>query len=311
MTIKTLYRLYESDMQKKNIVYRTRRYIIRRLINYFDYFKCLYNFYINKKKICNNSNEVCYVISFTSFPGRIKNTWRVVENMMHQTNADGQYTLNLYLSKQQFPNELLDLPLKLRKQISRGLNVWFYEDDLRAHKKYYYAFYQFPYKNIITIDDDLIYQNNIISELIEANKKYPDIIISQRAREICSQKSYIYWPLIYKKNCLLNNVLTTNGGGTLFPPKCYRKEIFDKETFCDICKYADDLWISLLCRLQNSSVYYIGNNVECVDIIQSQKQSLRSINNNKIKNENDTQIANLCIWGLKNFSKDFYLRQSR
>ena len=305
--MKVLFDIYESDMQKNSFVYRVRRYIIRRLINYFDLFKCIYYYYLKPKTLVNNPNNVHYIISFTSFPGRINNTWRVVENMMNQKNVDGLYSLNLYLSKQQFPNEFVDLPRKLRKQMTRGLNIYFCEDDLKAHKKYYYAFSQYPYKNIITIDDDLIYKNDIISDLIEANKKYPNIIISQRAREICVQQPYQLWPLIYKRNCLLNNVLTTNGGGTLFPPNSYRKEITEKETFKEICYYADDLWISLLCRLRNTEIYYIGNNVECVDLIQSQKQALRAINNNSINSGNDIQIANLSRWSIKKFNKDFYI----
>jgi len=302
-----LFNLYENDMRKIGIVYRARRFFLRRLINVIDLAICYYRYYISPQNVDFSPDEADYFISFTSFPGRIHNTWRVVENMFGQMTSENRVSLNLFLSKQQFSNGLSDLPKKLINQTNRGLHIYFMDDDLRAHKKYYYAFQKWPNKCIITIDDDIIYQRTLIKELIDAHVLFPNLIISQRARLIIEGQSYATWPLIYEKNIKLFNVLTTNGGGTLFPPNCYSCNIFNKDIFKEICFFADDLWISFMCRLHNKTIYYIGNNVECVDILQSQKVALRQINNNKEQNINDVQINNLSKWGMEKFSVDFYL----
>ena len=41
-------------------------------------------------------------------------------------------------------------------QQKRGLTIRFCE-DLKAHKKYYYAFKEYPDDIVITVDDDVIY----------------------------------------------------------------------------------------------------------------------------------------------------------
>lgn len=307
--ITLFFNLYSFFMKKDIFINRLCRYLCRVIINYFDLIRCQYHYWIINKSIMCDFNSCNYVISLTSFPGRINNLWRIIETMINQKNVKANYMINLYLSKEQFPNKYEDLPYKLKKQQKRGLNILFVDEDLKAHKKYYYAMQKYSDKNIITIDDDIIYLSSFLSELINAHEKYPNIIVAQRARYICPEKSYIDWPLIKHRNILINNVLTTNGGGTLFPPGTYNREIFNKKVFKDICLLADDLWISYMCRIRSPLIYYIGNNVECVDIIISQKESLRSINNNRQENANDIQICNINKWGMNHFNVNFYLEK--
>lgn len=55
------------------------------------------------------------------------------------------------------------------------------------------------------------------------------MVIANRGRIIEQEETYLKWPLIYKKQILLDNILTTNGGGTLFPPNSYDSQLVDEE----------------------------------------------------------------------------------
>lgn len=112
------------------------------------WFKCTrrrYSLKPSEGDVCEN-----LVISFTSFPLRISRVWMTVESLLRQTCKPS--AIVLYLSKIQFPGEYDDMPASLLRLRNRGLDIRFVEDDLRSHKKYFYAFRDFPGCSIITID---------------------------------------------------------------------------------------------------------------------------------------------------------------
>ena len=78
-----------------------------------------------------------YVLSLTSFPGRIDDVWIAVECLLRQTFKPDK--IILWLAIGQFPDKVT--PDSLKKLESRGLEVKFCEDDLRAHKKYSYILF--------------------------------------------------------------------------------------------------------------------------------------------------------------------------
>ena len=41
------------------------------------------------------------------------------------------------------------------------------DEDLKPHKKYYWAFKDFRDSLVVTIDDDLVYRKTMIQELVE------------------------------------------------------------------------------------------------------------------------------------------------
>ena len=95
--------------------------------------------------------ETKFIVSLTSFPARIDQIWISIECLLRQTvKPDALY---LWLSKEQFAEQ--ELPKSLTDLQERGLTVEFVDDDLKAHKKYYYAMQRHPEANIITVDDDL------------------------------------------------------------------------------------------------------------------------------------------------------------
>lgn len=286
-------------------MYRVTRIAVRFILNLIHQFICYYYFRLKRRKLKCNTKTCQYVISFTSFPARMNKIWMVVESMLNQKEVDDDYILVLYLSKEQFPNEENDLPTKIRKQMKRGLLVKFMPGNMKSHKKYIYAFREYADRCIITIDDDLLYLDDFLRCLINAHKKYPNLIIANRAREIINGKMYLEWPLIYRKNLLLRNVLTTNGAGTLFPPGSYESKYINENLIKALCFYADDLWLSFICRLKSSEIYYLGENVECVELEFIQQESLNRVNNNVYDSANDKQIASISNWAKDTLGFDF------
>src|SRR5699024_2660656 len=184
------------------------------------------------------------IVSLTSFPARIKKVWIVIECLLRQTYPPDK--IILWLAKEQFegrntlPNNLLDLE-------KRGLEIVFCDEDLRSHKKYYYAIKKFSKDILITVDDDLIYPTILISRLLDLHKKHPGTICCDRAHRITKEgsnlKSYTEWETLHKAEGPSFKLFFTSGGGTLFPPGALSKEALNKKIFMVHCKYADDIWL--------------------------------------------------------------------
>ena len=75
------------------------------------------------------------IVSFTSYPPRIKSVHRVVESLYRQTvKAD---EIILYLSLDEFPKVEAELPEKLRRMIGQGgFRIAWVCGNLKSHKKY-------------------------------------------------------------------------------------------------------------------------------------------------------------------------------
>lgn len=189
------------------------------------------------------------VVSFTSYPARIGNISKVLNTIREQTIKPDKVVL--YLAEKQFqerrlPKEVVDL-------IDGWFEVRWTIDDLMSHKKYYYAMKDFPDDIIITIDDDMMYKDYMISELLVGHRRFPNCIIAQRVHQITwksdgSIEKYEDWYNVSFR--FLNeprmDLFATTGGGTLFPPHCFGKEVFNKDVFMDLCKYADDVWLKTM-----------------------------------------------------------------
>lgn len=190
------------------------------------------------------------IVSFTTFPKRIDSIWKVIECMLRQTVRPDK--VMLYLSREQFPKELDDLPQSLRKYKDNGLvDVVFVDDDLRSHKKYYYSFQQFPEDLIILIDDDLFYVKTLISELLEEHAKFPESIICHRAHTVTRDQygalnPYAKWRSQKSRRGPTHAIFHTSGGGTLYRPFLFSEQLYNRKLIKDLCFYADDVWLNVL-----------------------------------------------------------------
>ena len=188
------------------------------------------------------------IVSLTSFPERINKVPLVVESLLNQSLKPDQ--IILYLSKQQFPE--CQCPPVLKKAIKYGLNVQFVDDDLKPHKKYYYAFQQFPNDLIITVDDDVRYSPKLIERLYKSYKYRPKCVSAMRVHKITFNSDgqinpYNKWVKDYdgKIGRESYKLIATGVGGVLYPPNCFNDKVFNTSFIKEHCLMADDLWLKI------------------------------------------------------------------
>jgi len=196
------------------------------------------------------------VVSLTSFPARINTVWLTIESLMRQTLKPD--VIILWLGEDQFTG-IDSLPKSLKKQQKRGLTIEFCE-DIKPHKKYYYAFQKYRNDLIITVDDDIFYPNWIIEGLLILHKKFPNCICCNIAHLITFNEdgepnSYDDWLNNPKQiNGPTKALLPTGVGGILYPPNSIDDEVFNKESIKNFCLFADDIWLKVMSLRKGTSV---------------------------------------------------------
>ena len=134
------------------------------------------------KHSANDGDIENVVVCMTSFPRRIGVVWLVVECLKRQSVQAS--CIVLYISKKQFTEKTI--PRRLLEYQRRGiLKIRLVEDDIRSHKKYWYAVKEFPNVPIITVDDDIIYSSDTIKSLVDGSQKNSNSIISRYSNMIC------------------------------------------------------------------------------------------------------------------------------
>ncbi|SEA69281.1 hypothetical protein [Psychroflexus halocasei] len=201
---------------------------------------------------CNNN----VTVTLTTFPERINKLWIVIECLLRQTSTPDK--ILIWLSKEQFPNGFKNIPKSLMRYLNLNLiEIFFVDDDLRSHKKYYYAFQKFPQDVLITIDDDIIYPSNIIFDLLNLHEHYPDTICCLRGWKVLHNEDgeiipYKDWDKISGLFGPNLKIFHTSGGGTLYRTNFFSKEVLNNEVFMQHCFYADDVWLNIMAQLNKT-----------------------------------------------------------
>jgi len=245
------------------------------------------------------------IVSFTSFPGRINDVWMVVESLKRQSVLPEK--IILWLSKQQFPS-IEDIPLNLKTREDSLFEIRMVDEDIRSHKKYYYVMSEYPDKAFITCDDDVFYHPDMIKDLVTASEKYPDCIIANVSSEMSYGSDgellpYVQWKENYRPYASRNRV-QIGIGGVLYPPKCLNMQVLDKQLFLELSPLADDLWLSLMARLNKTPVVQSKSHRLSLPI-ENGSPSLSNVNNG-VQNMNDVQIGRMRDWLKREKKPDVY-----
>ncbi len=192
---------------------------------------------------------------------------------------------------------MAEIPKSLINQINRGLEIRFCE-DLRSHKKYYYAMKEFSNNIIITVDDDIIYPNNLVEDLYNAHKKFPYCICCNWSHQIIFDKNscirkYDDW---HDGEGILTiprfDTVPIGYAGVLYPPNSLSNEVFNIDNIKKLSPIADDIWLKAMSLKNGVKVVRTKQiQVPFFNIIGTQKFGLFKVN--CLENENDKQIRNI------------------
>lgn len=250
------------------------------------------------KLLDNRTANKRIIVSLTSFPARINRLWLVVETLLRQSIKPDMVIL--WLSNKQF-DKMESLPKRLLKLQQRGLVIRFVNEDIRSHKKYFYALKEFPNDIVITVDDDVFYQSNILESLILAHKKNPNVICANHAKLLHidnnNQIKYSNFNFVKTINSKSEKYIQIGIGGVLYPPNSLYKDVLNKELFMCLAPMADDLWLYSMARLNGCIVYktsYRGIYLPVINI-----NNINLSDSNCGNNGNDIQMRNI---------REYYMR---
>ncbi len=240
------------------------------------------------------------IVSLTTFPDRINRVWIVIVCILLQDLRPNK--IILWLSKNQFSGDN-DLPKNLIRLKKFGLEIVFCDDDLRSHKKYIYAFKEYPNDIIITVDDDVIYSKSILSELISISKKNPFNVCANHAvylnyNEENKLLPYVCWENVENVTCNRVDIMPIGIGGVLYPPHAMYKDVFDVKLIKELCFSADDIWLNAMTRINNTKISRTNYNLKFLPIINFSKNELTK--SNVIDGLNDKQILRV---------RDYYMKK--
>lgn len=265
--------------------------------------------------ICNDIyGENMIVVSLTTFGLRVLDVYQTITSLMHQTLKANK--IILWLPKYEFDDTTI--PDTLKKLQKFGLEIKYCE-DIKSYKKIIPTLGLKLKADIITVDDDIIYPIDFIEKMILAHKANPNKVCFTRGCRIAFEGnnlcSYVNWPKASNQNSMLN--LPTGIGGVLYPYGCFYKDVENISLFMKLCPNADDLWLRIMCILNNVDTFYIDYYKDFshyfIEIKGSQIISLNASNNSKTgKITNDTQFRSLVnYYKLKNTLYQYLESNSR
>lgn len=238
------------------------------------------------------------IVSLTSYGARVEDAL--------------PYTLYSLLTQTVLPDKIIvwldntnwsddTLPSLLQKLQKLGIEIR-YTADIRSYKKLIPTLETFPNSVIITVDDDMYYNPQLVEWLLtayECSDKHT-ILGTYGVRVTSSENRYLpysQWKEAYPED---KDVCLIGCGGILYPPAIFDKEILNKDVFMHLAPRADDLWFWAMAKragIPTSLISHFGYAINTsVDRINDYfpaecKDNLSFFND--IEGENDEQLNNL------------------
>ena len=256
----------------------------------------------------NNQDEKKLIVSITSYPARIHYVHKVLSTIFAQTMKPDEIVL--YLAQEQFPGKESDLPEVLSEVIRSGKVKLRWVDDLKPHKKYFYAFQEYPDDLVITIDDDVLYAPDMIEILYHSYLRHPNAVSAFRTHLMMFSEQYGILPYekwILKYNRIVDRpsqqLFCTGSAGALYPVQLFNQDLLNKEAILDHCIYADDIWLKLMEIVCDIPVVIADQRHNPQIIKESQITKLADINISE--HMNDKQLEDSINWFDSKYGKRY------
>lgn len=235
--------------------------VIKRLFYYLP------NHYVIRKVKTGNltyglnqteKREKRIIVSLTSYPARLENIYLCLKSLLMQTVKPDK--IILWFGSDTKRSDLTDDMLKLGQY---GVEYRFDENNnIKPHKKYYYAMQEFPDDIVITVDDDVVYPRKTVESLMKSYDRHPYAVSARRVHKITFTEEgkiapYEEWLKEYRKEKTESTALMAVGvGGILYPPHCLDDRAFELAKIQELCLGADDIWLKCMETLKGTKVVW-------------------------------------------------------
>jgi hypothetical protein len=228
------------------------------------------------------------IVSLTTYSKKIYDVFLVVESIFEQTLKPDK--LILWLAEDEFKES--DIPLLLKKQQERGLEIA-YCKDIKSYKKLIPTLQKYPEDIIITVDDDVMYPVDLIENLTKACHVDPSCIHYYKGWKMTFDRHgklhpYHKWQVNNSYNDRSFVTLPTGVKGILYPPHCFYQDVTREDLFMKLCPLADDIWFKAMTLLNDVPCNRVPHSMKCLGILNNADMGLHNIN--VYQKRNDTQI---------------------
>lgn len=193
------------------------------------------------------------IVSLTSYGRRLFDVPYAIESIMRGSIKPNR--IRLYIDTRDIDN----IPTTLDNLCQRGLEIIPTADNIRSYKKLHHSLSDFPDDIIVTIDDDVIYEYDLLERLLDSYKNNPSSIHCARCHRIAFDKSgnlmpYNRWQWNYNIPSTSHLNFLTGVGGVLYPPGTLAAEATDSKLFASLAPTADDVWYFLMALKRGTSI---------------------------------------------------------
>jgi len=186
------------------------------------------------------------VVSLTSFPVAIDYAVLAIKSILKGSLLPDK--LVLYLIFDQFTEIGIPEELKSLEKENEIFEIRDYSRDLRSYLKLIPALKDFSESVIVTIDDDIYYEKDMLKDLVKLHQKYPEAIIANRVKIADPSKPYRKWKklrwydFLIKRIKINSHIIQTGVGGVLYPPHSLNPKMLDEDLFMKLAPTTDDIW---------------------------------------------------------------------
>lgn len=226
---------------------------------------------VSSTRCCNEE----LIITLSTFGDRIHGTAITIESIFEQTVKPNRVILNL---GRQFEGKG-KIPGSLKLLERRGLEIRFTR-DIGPYTKLLPTLRDFPNSTIITVDDDIIYDYDMVSNLVNEHLTHPTEVIASRCREMETRGERLLSPFLewkFAPNGAESSIklLPEGSRGILYPPHSMDERVFDEKIFLDLCPSTDDFWFKAMGMLKGTLVRKAYS--ECDDVSNRKSNSARTL----------------------------------
>ncbi len=247
------------------------------------------------------------IVSLTTYPKRFDCIELCLKSLILQNEKPDR--IIVYLGSDAVG---LELPESMKQFKKFGVEFRYDKtDNLRSHKKYYYAMQEFPESVIVTADDDIIYPQNWLQSLLQSYEKYPNFISARRVHLMVRNadgklKAYNHWIDQYRKEFNpSHSLIATGNAGILYPPHSIDIRAFDVESIKKLCFGADDIWMKCMAVLKGTKYVWVQNDEVALPEVGEVEETALS-KTNVVEHKNDMYLK--CVMNHYDITDDMFFR---